>query len=524
MPGECFFCNTLKIRGFLRIFAFLIFSIAISLSISKIAEAEVAIGSQIDIYVGPDGQQEQAAAYDPINRRFLVVWDDYSLPDPNIYGQMINEDGSLYAGRIAICEAAYGQGGPHAAFDPVNQRFLVAWGDARIVGEQMYETYGQFVNNDGSLWGDNFVISPVPPDEYKREGPVGVVFEPNFNRFLVLMLDSPAAPHNLYGRFVNTNGALGDFFSVTNFISGYGVWGQKIGYDSNNSRFLIAYGNPYGGSGSDGSIYGRLLNADGTFFSEEFIISDTGEPGGSNSVSSISFDPFNNRFLAVFGRAWWMHIIEGQLINADGSLYAGVISIKNYADDGRAVFDTANVKFLVVGADSQNNEIFGQLLYPDGELFGLAFTVDPVIGWLQLCQGSSETGYLLTTSPNFAETGRDILGRIIKIVNRAPVLNPIGNNVVYIRNLLSFQVSGYDPDADRVSLTATGLPEGASFVDNGDGTGTFSWTPSGSQIGPYQVTFQISDGNLSDEEVITITVKSGGGPPRRIRQYMAPVK
>jgi hypothetical protein len=45
-----------------------------------------------------------------------------------------------------------------------------------------------------------------------------------------------------------------------------------------------------------------------------------------------------------------------------------------------------------------------------------------------------------------------------------------------------------------VVLTAMGLPSGASFVDNGDNTGTFSWTPSGSQAGTYLLTFQGDNG------------------------------
>jgi hypothetical protein len=55
-------------------------------------------------------------------------------------------------------------------------------------------------------------------------------------------------------------------------------------------------------------------------------------------------------------------------------------------------------------------------------------------------------------------------------------------------------VSATDPDGDHVTLTAI-VPTGSSFVDNGDNTGTFSWTPSFSQAGSYSVTFRGSDGN-----------------------------
>ena len=40
-----------------------------------------------------------------------------------------------------------------------------------------------------------------------------------------------------------------------------------------------------------------------------------------------------------------------------------------------------------------------------------------------------------------------------------------------------------------VALTAENLPPGALFIDHGDSTGTFTWTPGFDQIGPYPVTF-----------------------------------
>lgn len=55
---------------------------------------------------------------------------------------------------------------------------------------------------------------------------------------------------------------------------------------------------------------------------------------------------------------------------------------------------------------------------------------------------------------------------------------------------LSFSVMAADSQSRHVSLSATGLPAGATFFDNGDNTGTFTWTPTGSQGGSYLITFQ----------------------------------
>ncbi len=101
-------------------------------------------------------------------------------------------------------------------------------------------------------------------------------------------------------------------------------------------------------------------------------------------------------------------------------------------------------------------------------------------------------------------------------VNRAPVLDPIGNKQVDEGVLLQFVVSGSDPDGDALAFSAFSapmfpLPSGASFDAS---SRTFSWTPGLDQAGSYQITFFVSDATLSDLETITITVGNVNQPPR----------
>ena len=44
-------------------------------------------------------------------------------------------------------------------------------------------------------------------------------------------------------------------------------------------------------------------------------------------------------------------------------------------------------------------------------------------------------------------------------------------------SLLTVDVVCIDVDGDALSLAHANLPAGATFVDNGDGTGTLSYTP-----------------------------------------------
>jgi hypothetical protein len=72
---------------------------------------------------------------------------------------------------------------------------------------------------------------------------------------------------------------------------------------------------------------------------------------------------------------------------------------------------------------------------------------------------------------------------------------------------VSFTVQATDAQGLGVTLNATALPPGASFSDNHNNTGNFSWLPTSSQSGPYVATFTGSDSQGHQASVSTqITV------------------
>jgi len=91
--------------------------------------------------------------------------------------------------------------------------------------------------------------------------------------------------------------------------------------------------------------------------------------------------------------------------------------------------------------------------------------------------------------------------------NPPPTVDAIGDQTVQITELLTFDVHASDPTGQAVTLSATGLPVGATFVDKGNGTGTFTWRPTISQTGEYTVTFIASDGEGQGSQTVTIAVE-----------------
>ena len=100
-------------------------------------------------------------------------------------------------------------------------------------------------------------------------------------------------------------------------------------------------------------------------------------------------------------------------------------------------------------------------------------------------------------------------------VSRPPSLANIGNKSIEENKLLTFSISGTDPDSedqDKNIFSVTNLPSGTSF--NPDSL-LFSWRPDFEQSGIYSgITFTITDGaGLTDSKTIDINVIHINRPP-----------
>jgi hypothetical protein len=81
---------------------------------------------------------------------------------------------------------------------------------------------------------------------------------------------------------------------------------------------------------------------------------------------------------------------------------------------------------------------------------------------------------------------------------------------------LNLLVTASDPDGDPVDLFGSALPPGASFLDNGDNTGLFSWTPMPGQEGDYVASFSGLDnrgGSGAASTQISVAGDPGGNLP-----------
>jgi hypothetical protein len=73
-------------------------------------------------------------------------------------------------------------------------------------------------------------------------------------------------------------------------------------------------------------------------------------------------------------------------------------------------------------------------------------------------------------------------------------------------------VQGSTASGNAPRLSASPLPAGARFTDQGNGTASFTWTPAVGQAGRYVVTYTAGDAALETTQSAAITVQSAKRP------------
>ncbi len=101
----------------------------------------------------------------------------------------------------------------------------------------------------------------------------------------------------------------------------------------------------------------------------------------------------------------------------------------------------------------------------------------------------------------------------VALANLPPVIDPIADQVVSAGGTVEVVVVPRDPERVVPGLTVSNMPDGATFLDNRNGTRTFKWIPSSNDIGSRLITFEAidaSDPNLRSSVSVTVTVNSTG--------------
>ncbi len=300
-------------------------------------------------------------------------------------------------------------GWPQVAYSPNMNIFLAVWEDYRN-GEA--DIYGQFIETDGTLRGENFAVCSAPGHQYWPH----LAFDPQYGRFLVVFEDW-RDPENgdIRGVFVTSMGTIHhpptaeadhSFLICSNPAN---IYTCSVAYNTKDKVYLVVWGDfrndPTKKSYTGADVYGQLVGQMGDLLAppspadaaKNFVIA--ANPDYYESVADVAYHSVTNEFVVVYGTSAGFVFSQrvdhlGQLIAPDGNIApstsTGVpLQISDAFQNGPDCFQTkveANVDLLwtkpewceveiiwkgVHIPDRKDNDIWGQrvVFFKEGDKY-----------------------------------------------------------------------------------------------------------------------------------------------------------
>jgi len=372
-------------------------------------------------------------------------------------------------------------------------------------GKYDFDAFNQ--NSVEDIWAhlDEYEIILIDEDTFYSDGSWSRLGGPIYNSFITHAAELES--------FVRNGGAI--FTSGENDLYRTQAWDwlppgmQVTSYDperTSSVRVVYDPGSPNGLYSYPNTITNSYLSQGHThawFSSWDIGYTPTVRRNDNNQVMEL-FGVFGDGCIVVShveaeaGSGWMYMQNQLNFIKPSLSFTMEILSPQPW----QTVFVGQQLTILVGLRDSDGNPVSGAIVTvngPTGALITLneihhspgtgiyqgTYTIlptDPIGEWVMGAIGSVG-----------GEFPKQAISVQISGEDPPPVLSVPGDQSVQYSDPLDFGVSASDPDGDPLTLTASGLPAGLTFVDNGDGTGDVSGT---AQVAAatYPVTFSASDG------------------------------
>lgn len=288
----------------------------------RVAVDGTTTGSGIYICEDSGDQTDPDVTYNPTSDQFLVVWEDSRAGASNIdvYGRRVSAAGSTSGATFAINTDAGYQASPAVAAS--DSGYLVVF-------DAPDDITGQRVGTDGALQGQPLTIS-APLDDQKLPA---IAYNTQDGEYLVVWHDNRSGNADIWGQRLDLDGSLlGENFAITSDASGQLF--PTVAYNPGVNRYLVVWEDRR----TDADIYGRQIEADGTFTDAEFVVAAAGST--ARRTPRIAFNPVPdpNEFLVVYTYEAENDNVRAQRVLASGSTAGGEIDVatgateQNYPD------------------------------------------------------------------------------------------------------------------------------------------------------------------------------------------------
>ncbi len=347
---------------------------------------------------------------------YLVVWEDYLTPIPDIYGARVSPGGVvLDSSGIPISTAAYDQRYPSVAFDGTN--YLVVWEDYRSGSH--FDIYGARVSQGGAVLDS----SGIPISTAARSEHPSVAF--NGTNYLVVWEDfRSGSTLDIYGARVASNGTVLDPAGIPISTAENSQMTPSVAF--NGTNYLVVW-KDYRNWGAD--IYGARVASNGTVLDPAGIPVSTAVD--DQEAPSVASDGTNYLVVWEGFRSGSHFDIYGARVSQGGAVLdsSGIpISTAAYGQWYPSVASDGT-NYLVVWEDSRSgtySDIYGARVATDGTVLDPAGIPISTAGSFQLLPSvaSDGTNYLVVWDDFRGGSHYDIYGA--RVASNGTVLDPAG--------------------------------------------------------------------------------------------------
>ena len=257
---------------------------------------------------------------------------------------------------------------------------------------------------------------------------------------------------------------------------------------SNSWQWVIAnYHADVGNNDEYKANIGSVITSAGTYYYASRFSIDGGETyryGGHSSDGGGIWNgsTYKSGVLTIIAnQAPVLTDISNQTITEDNSL-----SLNISATDA----DNDQLTYSITGGSSETVA---------ASIEGTTLTLTPASNYYT----TTALTFVLKVEDTFSGSDTSQFSVIITAVNDAPVIASLSDQEGSEGVEITFNITATDVDGDDLTWSSANLPSGAVFVDNNNGTSTFTWTPDYTQAGVYtNITFIVDDGQGSNASLV----------------------
>jgi hypothetical protein len=360
-----------------------------------------ALGEPFLIGDFPDtDSRDPAIAYNSQRQEYLVVWSNDRYGCDDVYGRRLNADGILLGPRFPIGKVCPGeQQYPDVAYNSLHDEYLVIWYHAAGDTVAPFCIRGQRLSGSGDLLGAVIDITDCSSTTYYAYNPA-VDYASTSDMYEVVWSGGAASQPSLsiQGQAVSSSGALSGARSM--IAQGDADWSYEVpdlAYNHRQNGYLVVYQRRGLVAPIGYAIYAHLVHGAGSPTGGSIEIMRVSSYQMSPAVAAMPSAYLKGQYLVV----WEDEIlpgyrqIDGRLVNGDGSIFSNTFPVTD-ADGHNHMFPVAAAddraqRYLVAWTDDSSTpgsyvyRIYGRLVSTSGislggpEFVGGVFAYYPVL-------------------------------------------------------------------------------------------------------------------------------------------------